>query len=394
MTAIEATLRAAVDSGRVPGVVALAATREGTVFQTARGLRGLGGAEPMTMDSVFALASMTKAVTSVAALQLVEERRLGLDDPAAAILPEMRDPQVLEGFDAAGRPVLRPARGVVTLRHLLTHTAGYGYDHWDPVLDRYMRLAGLSGGPRTARGMPLRFEPGSAWQYGINTDLVGQMVEAVSGVSLGAFFRERIFAPLCMENTGFAVPAAWRGRMAGRNQRAPDGDLTLDTDFEPPEEVEVEGGGGGLFGSGPDYLRFLRMLLNGGTLDGARILSPETVAEMGRNQIGAVEVQPLPRSLVPGRSNVADLFPGMRKQWGLGFLLNTESPPGRRAASSLAWGGLFNTYYWIDPWTGVTGAIFTQILPFADPSVLETFVAFETAVYAELQARRPVRAAI
>lgn len=382
MTDIAATLRAAVDSGRVPGVVALAATREGPIFEGACGLRSLGGTEPMTLDTVFALASMTKAVTSVAAMQMVEEGRLSLDGPIAAILPEAADPQVLEGFDAESQPILRPARGAVTLRHLLTHTAGYGYDHWDPVLDRYMRMAGLSGGPRTARGMPLRFDPGTAWQYGINTDLVGQIVEKVSGVSLGAYFRERILGPLGMEHTGFAVPAAWRGRMVGRHQRGPDGALALDAGFVPPEQVEVEGGGGGLFGTGPDYLRFLRMLLNGGTLDGVRILAPETVAEMGRNHIGEVEVQPLPESLVPGRSNVADLFPGMRKQWGLGFLLNTEAAPGQRSAGSLAWAGLFNTYYWIDPASGIAGLVLTQILPFADPAVLDLLGAFEAAVYA------------
>jgi len=382
MTDIAATLRTAVDSGGVPGAVALAATRDGPVFQGAYGARSLGDPAPMTLDTVFALASMTKAVTSVAALQLVEEGRIGLDDPVAAILPEMAAPQVLEGFDAAGQPILRPARGAVTLRHLLTHTAGYGYDHWDPRLDRYMRMAGLSGGPRTARGMPLMFDPGTRWQYGINTDLVGQVVEALSGRGLGAYFRERILGPLGMEDTGFAVPAAWRGRMAGRHQRGPDGVLALDREFAPPEQVEVEGGGGGLFGTGPDYLRFLRMLLNGGTLDGARILSPETVAEMGRNHIGPVEVTPLPESLVAGRSNVADLFPGMRKQWGLGFLLNTEAAAGRRAANSLAWGGLFNTYYWIDPEAGVTGVVLTQILPFADPAVLDLLGGFEAAVYA------------
>ena len=379
MTDIEATLRAAVDSGRVPGLVALAATRNGPVFQGAFGVRAQGEAAPMTEDTVFALASMSKAVTSVAAMQLVEAGRIGLDDPLAAILHEMRDPQVLEGFDTAGQPLLRPARGAVTLRHLLTHTAGYGYDHWDPLLGQYVRLAGLS--PRSARGMPLMFDPGTRWQYGINTDLVGQVVEALSGQSLGTYFRERILGPLGMDETGFAVPAARRTRMAGRHQRGPDGVLTLDRDFVPPERVDVEGGGGGLFGTGPDYLRFLRMLLHGGTLEGARILAPETVAEMGRNQIGAIDVQPLPESQVPGRSNVADFFPGMRKQWGLGFLLNTEAVPGRRAANSLAWGGIFNTYYWIDPASGVTGVLLVQLLPFADAAVMEVFEGFEAGVY-------------
>lgn len=294
MSGIGDALRAAVETGRVPGLVALAATRGGTVFEGAFGTTALGGPRPMRLDSVFALASMTKAVTSVVAMQLVEQGRLHLDRPAAELLPEMADPQVLEGFDAEGGPILRPARGAVTLRHLLTHTAGYGYDHWDPVLDRYMRLTGLSGGPRTAKGMPLRFDPGTAWQYGINTDLVGQMIEAASGLSLGAFFRERITGPLGMAETGFTVPAALRDRVVGRHQRGPEGSLSLDAGFVPPERVEVEGGGGGLFGTGPDYLRFLRMLLNGGTLDGVRLLAPETVAAMGRNRSARWRSAPCP----------------------------------------------------------------------------------------------------
>ncbi|MDB5379206.1 MAG: putative beta-lactamase [Rubritepida sp.] len=210
MTDIAATLRGAVDSGRVPGVVALAATRDGPIFSGAFGVRSLGSTEPMTIDTVFALASMTKAVTSVAAMQLVEEGRIGLDDPMAAILPEMCDPLVLEGFDAVGQPILRPARGAVTLRHLLTHTAGYGYDHWDPLLDRYMRMAGLSGGPRMAKGLPLMFDPGTRWQYGINTDLVGQVVEALSGRSLGAYFRERILG-----RSGWRIRASPSRRRGG-----------------------------------------------------------------------------------------------------------------------------------------------------------------------------------
>ncbi|WP_421994312.1 serine hydrolase domain-containing protein [Roseococcus sp.] len=383
MNTIEARLRAAVEARRVPGVVALAATRDGTVFEGAYGVRGLADPSPMTADTVFALASMTKAVTSVAAMQLVEAGRIRLDDPASVVLPEMADPQVLEGFDTAGQPILRPARGAVTLRHLLTHTAGYGYDSWDPAIDRYMEVAGLSRTRRSARGLPLLFDPGTAWRYGINTDLVGQVVEAVSGLTLGEYFRERILGPLGMTDTGFAVPAGWRSRLAGRHQRGTDGTLAP-TPFDPPETPEVEGGGGGLFGTGPDYLRFARMLLQGGTLDGVRILAPETVAEMGRNQVGGIEVAPLPASHFPGRSNVADFFPGIPTQWGLGFLLNTAGVPGRRAANSLAWGGINNTYYWIDPASGVTGVLLAQLMPFADPAVLELFGEFEAGVYAAL----------
>lgn len=383
MPEIDSILRAAVDSGAVPGVVALATDRNGTLYQGAFGQRGLDLATPMTADTVFWIASMTKAITSVAAMQLVEEGRLELDAPLGELLPYLAAPPVLEGFDATGRPVLRPARKPVTLRLLLTHTAGFTYNTWNPDMGRYMAASGLPPhrtGRLEALRAPLVFEPGERWEYSIATDWVGQAVEAASGQRLEHYLRDRILAPLGMVDSGFIPGPAQQARRARLHQRAPDGSLAPIA-FSLPENPEFYGGGGGLLSTGPDYIRFLRMLLNGGTLEGTEILRPETVAEMGRNQIGALNFRPL-RSALPAMSNDCDPFPGMPCKWGLGFLINGEDVPGRRAAGSLAWAGLGNTWFWLDPRSGIAGLLMTQILPFADAAVLDLFARFETAVYA------------
>ncbi|TDH59459.1 class A beta-lactamase-related serine hydrolase [Dankookia rubra] len=384
MPDIDAVLRGAVESGAVPGVVALATDRAGTLYQGAFGRRGLDVAAPMTADTVFWIASMTKAITSVAAMQLVEEGRLELDAPLGPLLPQLAAPQVLERFDAAGTPFLRPATKPITLRLLLTHTAGFSYNTWNPDMGRYMATTGLLA-PRSGKleslRAPLVFEPGERWEYSIATDWVGQAVEAASGRRLEHYVRDRILEPLGMTDSGFIPGPSQQARRARVHQRAADGSLAP-IEFTLPENPEFYGGGGGLLSTGPDYIRFLRMLLNGGTLDGAEILRPETVAEMGRNQIGALHFRPL-RTAMPAMSNDCDPFPGMACKWGLGFLINGEDVPGRRSAGSLAWAGLGNTWFWVDPRSGVAGLLMTQILPFADAAVLDLFARFETAVYAE-----------
>lgn len=379
---IDAVLSAAVGSGRVPGVVALAAERGGILYQNAFGKRGLTDDAPMTLDTVFWIASMTKAVTGVAAMQCVERGKLTLDQPAGEIVPELAEPVVLEGFNADGKPRLRPARRKITLRSLLTHTAGLVYDIWNAEMNRYAETTGLPparSGTLASLRAPLAFEPGERWEYGINIDWAGLLVEAVSGQDLDAYMREHIFGPLHMTDTGFLPSAEQSARTAQTHTRKSDGSL------EPipnslPAKREFFGGGGALFSTGPNYLAFLRMLLGGGTLDGVRILKPETVALMAQNHIGDLDVQPL-ITTSPAVSNDAEFFPGMAKKWGLTWLINTEDVPGRRSAGSLAWGGLFNTYYWIDPKQHVTGVLLTQILPFADPTVLHLLDDFETAVY-------------
>jgi methyl acetate hydrolase len=380
--AIDHALRHAVEAGAVPGVVAVAADANGVIYEGAFGKRAAPDGAPMTADTVFWLASMTKAITSVAAMQLVEQGKLTLDADMAGVLPELAGRQVLEGFDAAGAPKLRPARKPITLRHLLTHTAGFSYDIWSTDIARYMEFAGVPGiitCRNAALTTPLLFDPGDRWEYGINVDFAGKAVEAISGLSLDDYLREHIFSPLDMKDAGFRLTAEKRSRLAAMHVRQADGS-TAPIEFELPQEPEFFMGGGGLYGTGSDFLRFIRMILGGGSLNGARILRRETVADMARNQIGALEMGVM-KSAQPQSSNDVTLFPGMVKKWGLGFMINTADVPEGRAAGSLAWAGLGNTYFWIDPQRQRGGVILTQILPFADAQVLDLLGEFERGVY-------------
>ncbi len=379
---IDALLSDAAGSGRVTGVVALAAGQDGALYQGAFGRRSLADDTPMTLDTVFWIASMTKAVTGVAAMQCVEHGKLALDQPAGEVIPELAEPKVLEGFDTDGKPLLRPARRKITLRMLLTHTAGFVYDVWNAKLNRYVQTTGFPparSGTLASLNAPLAFEPGERWEYGINIDWAGRMVEAVSGQDLDTYMRDHIFTPLGMRNTGFMPSTEQSARTAQTHRRLPNGSLEP-TPPAMPAKREFFGGGGALFSTGPDYLAFLRMLLSGGTLHGTRILAPETIAMMAQNHIGDLHVQPMITES-PTVSNDAEFFPGMAKKWGLTWLINTEDVPGRRSAGSLAWAGLFNTYYWLDPKRQITGVLLTQVLPFADPTVLRLLDDFETAVY-------------
>lgn len=384
MSDIDAVLRRVVDEGKVPGVAATAATADRVIYEGAFGRRSVAEPAPMDLGTVFRIASMTKAVTGAAAMQLVEEGRLSLDQPAGEIVEGLAAPKVLEGFDADGQPRLRPARRPVTLRNLLTHTSGFGYDVWNADLLRYHQVTGTPA-PRTGKlaglNAPLTSDPGTRWQYGIGIDWAGRMVEAAAGKDLEAVFQERIVGPLKMADTSFIARPDMVARLATVHSRTPEGLKPLSIEPNPPREFHA--GGGGLFSTPRDYLRFQRMLLNGGTLDGARVLRPETVVLMGKNHMGDLDVEPM-RSFVPGSSNDVELFPGMRKKWGLSFLVNTEAVPNGRSAGSLAWAGLNNTYYWVDPVRQVAGAVYTQILPFGDRAVLDTLEAFEQAVYRAL----------
>lgn len=381
---IDAVLQGAVEAGEVPGVVAMAATGAGPVYQGAFGVRDVANGPAMTLNTVFRIASMTKAITSVAAMQLVEEGKLALDAPVPDIgEPALNAPQVLEGFDAAGAPRLRPARRQITLQHLLTHTAGFTYDWSNPNTRRYVESTGMPAmmsGEVAALRQPLAFDPGDRWEYGINIDWVGRIIEAVAGRPIDEVLREHICAPLGMHDTGFALSAEQRGRQAPVHQREPDGRL-VPQPFESLATPEFYAGGGALYSSAPDYLTFLRMLLHGGSLDGTRILRPETVALMNRNHVGDMPAGVL-NSIVPERANRFDLFPGAPVRWGLGTMINMEAGPDGRSAGTLSWAGIFNSYYWLDPARGVAGVILTQILPFADPTVLRLYGRFERAVYA------------
>ena len=374
--AIDAALGDAVQNGDVPGVAAMATDGARTLYEGAFGVRRLGADAPMTLDTICWIASLTKAVTSVAAMQLVEQGRIGLDQPLGPVAPKLAGLQVLEGFGEDGQPRLRPARRELTLHDLLTHTSGFVYEMWNADLGRYVRAMGVPGsasGLNAGLDMPLAFDPGERWEYGIGVDWAGKVVEAVTGQTLGAYFEQHIFGPLGMADTQFGRPDS--SRVATIHNRLADGSLRAGGSGRPAKP-ELESGGGGLYSTAPDYLKFLAMLVRGG--DG--LLRPETVAQMGQNQIGALDVTRM-QTVMPHSSNDAEFFPGMVKGWGYGFVINSQPGHAGRAANSLAWAGLANCYYWIDPANRVAGVLMTQILPFADPAVLRLLDAFESGVY-------------
>jgi CubicO group peptidase (beta-lactamase class C family) len=383
--ALDTFLLQAAERGDVPGVVAVATTESDILYEGAFGLRALGKPDAMTLDSVFWIASMTKAVTSTAAMQLVEQGKLSLDEPIGGLLPQLAALQILEGFDESGAPRFRPAREPITLRRLLTHTAGFAYDMWNAGIARYCRqnaIPPVRSCEKKALTAPLASEPGSQWEYSISIDFVGLAVEAVSGQRLDAYLRAHVFAPLRMNDTGFALTDSMRERLVGMHARQADGTLRPMA-FELPQEPEFHMGGGGLYSTAHDYARFIRMFLNKGELDGNRVLKRETVALMGQNHIGDLNVRRL-ATAIPQVTNDIDLYPDQDKKWGLGFMINTQRTAEGRSAGSLAWAGLANTYYWIDSTRRVGGIVLAQLFPFADKRVLDLFSGFERAVYDKL----------
>jgi methyl acetate hydrolase len=379
---IQTILDRAIESGTIAGATAFVGNCAGLISSHAAGIADPVAGTPMKHDTIFQIASMTKAITSVAAMQLVEQGRLSLDAPIETILPELANPQVITGFDDAGNATLRPAARPITLRHLLTHTSGFGYAFMSADMLRAFGPAGPPApGSIASITSPLLFDPGERWEYGISTDWAGRAVEAASGQSLASYMAEEILKPLGMNDTGFRLSDAQMARRAALLSRGEDGALTpFPVEMNGGPNVEFDSGGGGLMSSGPDYLRFARMILNGGSLDGVTILKPETIAEMSRNQIGPLRAGKMD-SVMPMFSHPYDGFPGMHTGWGLGFLINPETGPNGRAAGSLAWAGIANSYYWIDPASDITGVLMMQFLPFGDPDALALYAAFERAVY-------------
>ncbi|MBI2188930.1 MAG: beta-lactamase family protein [Acidobacteria bacterium] len=374
--AVDAVLSGAVARGEIPGVVAMAATRTGAIYEGAFGVADLPSRTPLQTGAIFRIASMTKPITSVALMQLVEAGRLRLDDSASKYLPELADVKVFERFDArTGTYTLRPAKKTITVRHLLTHTAGFGYNFTNPIVRDFKPREG----EQYAAG-PLVFEPGERWLYGTNTDWVGRLVEAISGQRLETYFREHIFMPLGMRETFYNVPEDTRARVVTVHRRAGETSFTVES-VQPPFTSPRPIGGGGLHSTAADYTRFMRMLLGGGALDGARVLKAETVALMGQNHLGNLGVPALKTAMPDRSADWTTLVNDGRDRWGLGFLIATAPPPGKRSPGSLSWGGINNTYFWVDPARGIAGVILMQFLPFADPRALAVHDAFERAIY-------------
>ncbi|KWV57559.1 1,4-butanediol diacrylate esterase [Bradyrhizobium macuxiense] len=391
---IDQLLRQKSDAKEIPGVVAVAATGKDVIYQGAFGKRDLSKDDAMTADSVFWIASMTKAVTSAGAMQLVEQGKLSLDEPIGKLLPDLAAPQVLDGFDANGEPKLRPAKAPITLRKLMTHTAGFCYDLWNADMGKYMEKTGTPGiisCLNAALKTPLASDPGTRWEYGINIDFVGKAVEAASGKKLDAYLHDNMFAPLGMSDTAFKITDNMRKRLVGMHARGEDGALAA-MPFELEQNPEFHMGGGGLYSTAADYIKFCQMILNKGEGNGNQLLKPETVAAMAQNQMGDLTVGKM-TTAAPPYTNDVDLYPDMIKKWGLSFLINAAKTPEGRSPGSLAWAGLANTYYWIDPARDVCGVILTQLLPFADKHSLEAFAGFERGIYDGLDAGSGQKAA-
>jgi CubicO group peptidase (beta-lactamase class C family) len=377
----DALLNRAASAGEVPGVIAAVTDRQGEFYANAFGRRVLGGAA-MTVDSVVWIASMTKALTGAVAMQLVERGKLALDQPAAEIVPALAKAAVQEGFDASGQPRTRPPRRPITLRNLLTHSAGFSYEFWNAEIGRYQQVKGVPGiitCENAALTTPLIADPDTRWEYGINIDWAGKMVEAASGETLSAFMHRNLFEPLGMTDSTFKITPSMRTRLAKIHQRDAMGALAP-IDLEIPQTPEFEMGGGGVYSTAGDYLKFVRMILNRGRNGSRQVLKPETVDLMSRNNMGKLRVTPM-KSVLPDSSLDIDLFPGITKTWGLSFMINEAKAPTGRSAGSLFWCGIANTYFWIDPAKGIGGVFFTQILPLADRKAFPLFEAFETCVY-------------
>jgi methyl acetate hydrolase len=379
----DALLQEAIATGAVPGVVAMVADAGGLQYEGAFGLRALGTVAPVAADTPFWVASMTKPLTTALALQLVEEGRLQLDAPVQDTLPEIGRLPVVEGTAEDGSWRLRPPRSPITLRQLLSHTSGLGYEFWSETLVRYRKSQGLptmGSGRRAAMDLPLLFDPGTRWEYGIGLDWAGLLVERVTGQRLERAMQERLLGPLGMRDSSLAPSQELRTRLARVHQRDAEGALSL-TQVAVPEEPEVQMGGSDLHTTGPDYLRFLRMILQGGQLDGVRVLAADTVARMGRPQPGAETVLPL-RSALPRVAQDLDPYPGLAKSFGLGFLILREASPTGLTPGSLLWSGLANTYFWIEPARGRAALLLTQVLPYADPRVTALLARFQRIVAA------------
>lgn len=373
-------------SPRVPGVVAMITDRSETLYEGAAGQRVLGQDAEMTADCVFAMFSTTKAITGTAVLQCVEEGRLDLDAPAKSYVPDIGKLQVLDGFDAAGRPRLRAPKRDITTRMLMLHTAGFGYDIFNEDYNRLARdhdQRSVTTASKASIMTPLLFDPGDRWEYGSNLDWCGQVVEAIRGKRLGDVMRERIFEPLGMTDTAFSLTPAMRARLAGMHRRETDGSLTPMPDFELPQDPEIHMGGHGLHSTVGDYCRFIRMWLNDGAGESGRVLRAETVHTAAANGLGDKKIRMLP-GVIPALSNDAEFFPGMPKSWGYSFMINDEDAPTGRPAGALGWAGLANLFYWIDRRNGIGGFWATQILPFGDPVSFTGYMDLETAAYRSL----------
>jgi methyl acetate hydrolase len=376
---IAETLRTGIEKRGIPCAAAIVANAGNITYYGGFGKRDSATSISVTTGSIFRIASMTKAITTTAALQLVEQGKVTLDEPVAKHLPQLAKLDVLEGFDSAGKPMLRPAKTQIALKHLLTHTSGFVYPTWNATLAQYNRVTGSNAPPTAVAPLtPLLFEPGTRWHYGTSVDWAGKLVEKISGLTLEQYFQKNILQPLGMKDTSFLVAPEKFERLVSSYRRQPDGKLKEDPRTQPPAPTEFNGGGG-LFSTAADYIRFTQMILRKGRAEGKdQILSPKTVELMAVNQIGAVPIEPL-KSTDPALTADLDVGPG--NKYSYGFLVNSLPELGR-PAGTLMWAGVENSFYWIDPKRSICAVIMMQFFPFLDPQGAGMLTDFAKAVYA------------
>jgi methyl acetate hydrolase len=383
MSELDDVIRTAVERQDVPFAVAMVGGRDGVRWSGSAGEARPGVAA--TSNTIFRIYSMTKAVGSTAAMILMDRGKLNPDTPVAEILPEFAKKQVLEGFDAQGKPLMRPPRTQATVRHLATHTSGLTYEFWNAELQRYMESTGqpsILSGLREGLDYPLMFDPGDRWEYGIGIDWLGQVVEKVDGRAIDDFCRDELFLPLGMQDTSFEVEPDMVPRLSSVRMRGEDG-FFAGFELAPPSRPAFYGMGHALYSTAPDYMRFLRMYLNKGQLNGRRILSEAGLARLLTNQIGDTSTAPL-KTAAPSITADAEFFPGRKKSHSMGFQRIDEDVPGMRSAGSQFWAGVCNTHFWFDPKKDVIGIIMTQTLPFVEPRFMGMYEAFERGVYRTL----------
>jgi methyl acetate hydrolase len=372
--AIGTFLKGAVARGDVPGVVVLVTGPDRVLYHEAFGKMNVAKGIDMQKDTIFNIASMTKAVTSAGVMMLIDEGKLTLDDEVSKYLPEFKSPKVISKVDvAAGTYETRPATRPITIRQLLTHTSGIGYSWSDPGLALIQKKTGAAD-----LDLPLVHEPGEKWTYGASTRVLGMVIEKISGQRIDAFLEARILGPLGMRETTYAVPATKTSRVVNRNQKA-DGKIT-----EIPNPAEIPAtirGDGGLYSTATDYSRFIQMILNHGKLGNVRLLKERTVREMATNQTGPVKVRLQPTA-EPLRSRPYPLGAG-EDVWGLGFQLAAPAKPAAdmRRPGSMNWAGINNTFFWIDPQSEIGVIVLMQMLPFYDDAALQILHGVERLVY-------------
>ena len=373
-------LKNATDRGDVPGVAVAVVDKDGSLYNEAFGLSSTLRSTPMTKDAIFNMASMTKPITSVAIMMLVDEGKLKLDDEVAKYLPKYKDPVVISNFNEADASYeTRPAKRPITIRHLLTHTSGIGYAFASPMLTKIMQKTG-----KTELELPLLFDPGESWAYGASTRVLGNVVEVISGQTIDAFLALRILQPLGMHDTSYLVPAAKYPRVVAVNARGPGGNVGTFVERPMPATLPASvAGDGGLYGTASDYGVFLRMLLNRGKLGDTRILSEKSVKTMLESHTGNVVVQPQESANLALSRN----FPvgAGKDRWGLGFQLAAEKAPNRRTPGSGTWAGIFNTHFFIDPSREIGVVVMMQTLPFYDEASMKVYAGVEEAVYRNLK---------